>query len=79
MFGPEASGLSNEDISYSNYIFKIPVSKNFQSINIAKLPVCTTEEAITIIKSKINLLEDWREFSELIPAKFKKSNKILKI
>ena len=23
LFGPEASGLSNEDISYSNYIFKI--------------------------------------------------------
>ena len=27
MFGPEASGLSNEEISYSNYIFKIPVNK----------------------------------------------------
>tara|TARA_Y100000590_G_scaffold379146_1_gene446601 strand:- start:9440 stop:10165 length:726 start_codon:yes stop_codon:yes gene_type:complete len=60
--------------AYSSHIMR----KNFQSINIAKLPVCTTEEAITIIKSKINLLEDWREFSELIPAKFKKSNKMKK-
>ena len=35
MFGPEASGLSNEDISFSNYIFKIPVNKNFESINLS--------------------------------------------
>jgi len=35
MFGPEASGLSNEDIAYSNYIFKIPVNKNFESINLS--------------------------------------------
>ena len=35
MFGPEASGLSNDDISYSNYIFKIPVNKKFQSINLS--------------------------------------------
>ena len=35
MFGPEASGLSNEDIAYSNYIFKIPVNKKFESINLS--------------------------------------------
>ena len=35
IFGPEASGLSNEDIAYSNYIFKIPVSKRFESINLS--------------------------------------------
>ncbi len=35
IFGPEASGLSNEDIVYSNYIFKIPVNKKFESINLS--------------------------------------------
>ena len=35
MFGPEASGLSNEDLSYSNYILHIPTSKNFKSINLS--------------------------------------------
>tara|TARA_B100000029_G_scaffold405372_1_gene405707 strand:+ start:183 stop:887 length:705 start_codon:yes stop_codon:yes gene_type:complete len=35
MFGPEASGLSNDDISYSNYILKIPVNKKFESINLS--------------------------------------------
>ncbi len=35
IFGPEASGLSNEDIAFSNYIFKIPVNKKFESINLS--------------------------------------------
>ena len=35
MFGPEASGLSNEDLSYSNYILQIPTSKNFKSLNLS--------------------------------------------
>jgi len=35
MFGPEASGLSNEDLSYANYILHIPTSKNFKSINLS--------------------------------------------
>ena len=35
IFGPEASGLSNEDIAFSNYIFKIPANKRFESINLS--------------------------------------------
>tara|TARA_Y100000996_G_C22399157_1_gene592391 strand:+ start:31 stop:747 length:717 start_codon:yes stop_codon:yes gene_type:complete len=35
MFGPEASGLSNIDLSYSNYILQIPTSKNFKSLNLS--------------------------------------------
>ena len=34
MFGPEASGLSNKDLSYSNYILHIPTSK-FKSLNLS--------------------------------------------
>ena len=33
MFGPEASGLSNEDLSFSNFVLKIPTSKKFKSLN----------------------------------------------
>ena len=60
--------------SYSNYIMK----KNFLSINIPKLPVCTPEQAINIIKKNINNLNDWKEVFELIPNKFKKSKKLKK-
>ena len=35
MFGPEASGLSNKDLSYSNYILQIPTSKEFKSLNLS--------------------------------------------
>ena len=35
MFGPEASGLSNKDLSLSNFILTIPTSKKFKSINLS--------------------------------------------
>jgi len=50
MFGPEASGLSNEDITHSNYIFKIPVSKNFESINLSHSLIIVCFELFKIFK-----------------------------
>tara|TARA_B100000963_G_scaffold353040_1_gene367131 strand:+ start:13642 stop:14370 length:729 start_codon:yes stop_codon:yes gene_type:complete len=35
MFGPEASGLSNLDLSYSNYVVQIPSSPKFKSMNLS--------------------------------------------
>ena len=35
MFGPEASGLSNKDLSYSNFILQIPTSPKFKSLNLS--------------------------------------------
>ena len=35
LFGPEASGLSNQDLSYSNYILQIPTSEKFKSLNLS--------------------------------------------
>jgi tRNA/rRNA methyltransferase len=35
MFGPEASGLSNLDLSYSNYVVQIPSSTKFRSMNLS--------------------------------------------
>ena len=59
--------------SYSNHVMR----KNFLSINIPKLPVCTTEQGIDIIKTSIKKLSNWSDMSELIPTKYKKT-KILK-
>ena len=56
--------------SYSNHVMK----KNFLSINIPKLPVCTTEQGIEIIKASINKLTDWKDILELIPSRFKKTD-----
>ncbi len=60
--------------SYSNHIMR----KNFLSMNIPKLPVCTTEQAIDVIKNNISKLNDWKEISELIPKKFKTTKKLKK-
>ena len=63
MFGPEASGLSNEDLSYSNYIIQIPTSKKFTSINLS--------HSLTIICYEI--------FKLINTKRFKKDMKFLKI
>ena len=60
--------------SYSNHIMR----KNFKSINIPKLPVCTTEQAIAIIKNNIKSLNNWKEIFDLIPAKYKKTERLRK-
>jgi len=58
--------------TYSNHVMK----KNFQTVNIPKLPVCTTEQAIDIIKKNIKKLNEWKEISFLIPKKFKQTKKL---
>ena len=60
--------------SYSNHIMK----KNFLSINIPKLPVFTTEQGIEMIKLNIKKLGSWKDISEFIPSKFKRSDKLKK-
>jgi len=35
LFGPEASGLSNDEIKYAKYLVKIPSNKNFSSLNLS--------------------------------------------
>ena len=60
--------------SYSKHIMR----KNFLSMNISKLPVCTTEEGIEIIKSNIKKLNEWRDISDFIPSKFKKTTELKK-
>jgi len=60
--------------SYSNHMMK----RNFLSISIPKLPVCTTEEGVKIIKTSIKKLSNWVNISELVPSKFKKTNALKK-
>ena len=62
IFGPEASGLSNEDITHSNYIFKIPVSKNFESINLSHSLILVCFELFKILKP--NYLKKQKKFAK---------------
>ena len=75
--GIKLNKKSNHNVSlyellkaYSNHIMK----QSFTSINIPKLPVCTTEVAIEIIKKNLKDLKEWKSVLDLIPNKFKISN-----
>ena len=57
--------------SYSSII----MAKDFQRINIPKLPVFTTEDGIKRIKEFFGKLIDWKNINELIPHSFKSGSK----
>jgi tRNA/rRNA methyltransferase len=63
MFGPEASGLSNNDLSVSNYVLQIPTSKKFKSLNLS--------HSLTVICYEI--------FKLINQKKFEKAGKNIKI
>ena len=48
------------------------MQKSFQTINIPKLPVLTTEEAIKQIKNNLNEIHDWKNINEFIPKFYSK-------
>jgi len=55
--------------SYSSII----MSREFQRMNIPKLPVFTSEEGIKRIKEFFGKLNDWKNINELLPINFSKS------
>ncbi len=55
--------------SYSSII----MSREFQKMNIPKLPVFTTEEGIKRIKEFFGKLNDWKNIDELLPINLSKS------
>ncbi len=62
LFGSEASGLSNNEISYANYTLQIPTNPDFKSLNLSHSLIIIAQVVHSIIYSKI--------------SSFKKSKKI---
>ena len=62
LFGSEASGLSNNEISYANYTLQIPTNPDFKSLNLSHSLTIIAQYISSIINSKLSF--------------FKKSNKI---
>ena len=54
----------------------IKMQKSFQTINIPKLPVLTTEDAIKQIKNNFSYIKDWKNIEDLIPENFIISKKL---
>ena len=62
LFGSEASGLSNDEISYANYTLQIPTNPDFKSLNLSHSLIIIAQYVSSIINSK--------------KTKFIKSNKV---
>ena len=62
LFGSEASGLSNNEISYANYTMQIPTNPNFKSLNLSHSVILIAHTVANIIK--------------LRGSKYSKSNKV---
>ena len=62
LFGSEASGLSNNEVSYANYTLQIPTNPHFKSLNLSHSLIIIPQHVANIIKLK--------------SAPFKKSKKV---
>ena len=62
LFGSEASGLSNNEISYANYTLQIPTNPDFKSLNLSHSLIIIAQYLSSTISSKV--------------SSFNKSNKV---
>ena len=52
LFGSEASGLSNNEISYANYTLQIPTNPEFKSLNLSHSLIIIAQIVSSILKLK---------------------------
>ena len=52
LFGSEASGLSNDEVSYANYTLQIPTNPDFKSLNLSHSLIIIAQYVASLIKLK---------------------------
>ena len=52
IFGPESTGLTNNELSYANYVIKLPTNNNFQSLNISHSLIIFCYEIFMLLNGK---------------------------
>ena len=57
IFGSEASGLSNKEVSYADYTLQIPSNKNFRSLNLSHSLIIVAQIISSLISNKNNKFE----------------------
>ena len=62
LFGSEASGLSNDEVSYANYTLQIPTNPDFKSLNLSHSLIIIAQYVSSVIK--------------MTSTQFKKSKKV---
>ena len=74
LFGPEASGLSNDEISCANYLVKIPSNKKFSSLNLSHSAIIFCFE---IFKHFSRIKFEYKSSYKSLVAKKSEVNKFL--
>jgi len=69
MFGPERSGMENDDIARANAIISVPVNPDFPSLNLAQCVLLTgyewRREDVPAEASRVDAVGDWAEQIEI--------------
>ena len=52
LFGSEASGLTNDEITYTNYTLQIPTNPKFKSLNLSHSLIIIAQTVSNILKEK---------------------------
>ena len=63
LFGSEASGLSNNEISYANYTMQIPTNPDFKSLNLSHSVIIIAHTVASIINLKGSKYEKSKKVS----------------
>ena len=64
LFGSEASGLSNNEISYANYTLQIPTNPDFKSLNLSHSLIIIAQVVDSIINSKVSSFKKSKKYSQ---------------
>ena len=66
LFGSEASGLSNNEVSYADYTLQIPSNKNFRSLNLSHSLIIVAQIVSGLISNRKFTFEKSKKISEEI-------------
>ncbi len=76
LFGSEASGLSNNAISYANYTLQIPTNLNFKSLNLSHSLIVVAQTVFNLINSD---LKNYSKSKKIILASKKQVKSMLNL
>ena len=69
LFGPERTGLENDDVARANAIITVPVNPEFPSLNLAQCVLLTGYEwrraTTEVIPHEVSLQGDWASHLEI--------------
>ena len=76
LFGSEASGLTNNEISYANYTMQIPTNNDFKSLNLSHSLIIVAQTVFSLINLD---LKNYSKSKKISPATKKQIQSMLNL